>query len=585
MGLLQHPIGQVLNGTYRIERLIGEGGVGAVYEASHERLDRRFAVKVLLPRYAECEEAFARFRREARVTSAIGHPHIVEVVDFHTLPDGTPYLVMELLEGEDLGTRLERVRRFDLEACASILEQTASGLEAAHEHGVVHRDLKPQNLFLCRRGRLDDFVKVVDFGMSKILDSKSGLTAAQALIGTPWYMAPEQAEQRASEADRRTDVYATGVILYELLAGQPPFDGTSAFEVLHAVVRTPPPPLRRLRPEVPSPVEEVVHRALSKKPDDRQASMARLADEFLEAAGLSTSAVAAPARARRAPPTDEAPPTVEGAPSDLATHPTLVVSPARGDDPAFSATVAVGAVVDETSGGPRPTTPRPWKIVVGIALALAIVALGLAAYLLRRGDRPSEAAGPKPSVTSAPGRAPEVAPPSSELAPREADPRPRAFRPPQDAPRDAGLLPPAGRSPSGKIARPGRAVHPRAVGRVDARPPEEVRQETPPPLHSPPHPTPDRAAVERSIALAARADRALRDGQELAAEELLRKAQRLAREALQADPANARAALLVGKAACLLGSTEEARRIFGQLAGAPRAELKALCASRRVVLP
>jgi len=283
-------VGRILQDTYRIEKLIGEGGMSAVYEASHTRLERRFAVKLLLPDVARHEEALARFRREAQVTSALGHPHIVEVFDFnHTSPEGAPYIVMELLIGEDLGARIQRQRQLGLHEAASILRQAASGLEAAHQKGVIHRDLKPQNIFLCRQGGRDNFVKVVDFGISKVLDST--LTRAQALMGTPSYMAPEQAEERAADVDQRTDVYAMGVILFEMLAGRPPFCNGNLVALLDEIIQAPPPPLRGLRPDLPRGVERVVNRALSKRPEDRQGSMAELSEVFREAAGVSTPPV------------------------------------------------------------------------------------------------------------------------------------------------------------------------------------------------------------------------------------------------------------------------------------------------------
>jgi eukaryotic-like serine/threonine-protein kinase len=200
MGDVNGLIGQVLHDTYRIDRLLGEGGMGAVYAASHLRLARRFAIKMLFPAVAEHPEAMARFKREAEVTSALGHPNIVEVIDFYHMPDGTPYLVMELLEGEDLGARLLRTGRLPLDEAASILRQATSGLQAAHQLGIIHRDLKPQNIFLCRRREGGSLVKVVDFGISKVLGSRSSMTKTHALLGTPNYMAPEPRRSKKKAA-------------------------------------------------------------------------------------------------------------------------------------------------------------------------------------------------------------------------------------------------------------------------------------------------------------------------------------------------------------------------------------------------
>ena len=277
MGESKHRIGEVLHETYRIERLIGEGAMGMVYEASHLRLRRKFAVKLLLKDTASYAEALARFRREAEVTSGIGHPNIVEMIDFNYTEEGAPYIVMELLQGEDLAVRLEKHKVVGVGFAASVLEQTCSAVQAAHGQGVIHRDLKPQNLFLSQKGEAADVVKVLDFGISKVLGSRSMLTAGDSLLGTPCYMAPEQAAGGAADVDLRTDVYAMGAILYQMLAGRPPFVADSVLAILYQVVHNPPEPLRKHRPDVPAEVERVVLQSLSKRPEDRPGSMSELA--------------------------------------------------------------------------------------------------------------------------------------------------------------------------------------------------------------------------------------------------------------------------------------------------------------------
>jgi serine/threonine-protein kinase len=276
-------IGMLLQETYRLERLLGKGGMGAVYEASHARLDRRFAVKLLVPEAAADKVALARFQREARITSGLGHPHIVEVIDFNLTPDGEPYIVMELLQGESLDARLERRAWLDLAETASIMRQATSALHAAHEKGVVHRDLKPQNIYLCQRGDQDDYVKLLDFGISKVLGSRSIMTHSQALIGSPSYMSPEQAEEQAAEVDVRADVYAMGTLLFEMLAGEPPFTASSIPSLLYKIVHQAPPQLCTLRPEVPPDVERVVAVALGKRPEERYGSIRELWEAFAEA--------------------------------------------------------------------------------------------------------------------------------------------------------------------------------------------------------------------------------------------------------------------------------------------------------------
>jgi serine/threonine-protein kinase len=264
--------------------------MGSVYEASHLRLTRRFAIKVLMPQLADRGEALNRFRREAEIIGAIGHPHIVEVIDYNHTPGGAPYMVMELLEGETLAARIAREGQLSLGDTARIFMQAASALESAHDKGVVHRDLKPQNIFLARVGRRSDFVKVVDFGISKVLSAATGLTRTNAVMGTPWYMAPEQVHE-ASEVDHRADVWAMGTILYEMLAGRLAFPGTTAMAVLYKVVHEPPAPLRTLRPDLPAPVEECVMRALGKTREERFPSMLAFWEVFSAAVRAAGAAV------------------------------------------------------------------------------------------------------------------------------------------------------------------------------------------------------------------------------------------------------------------------------------------------------
>ena len=275
---------QLLAGTYRIIRLIGEGGMGAVYEAKHTRLPRRFAVKVLFPHVAAHSEAVDRFKQEAMITSELGHPHIVDVVDFNFTSEGQAYLVMEYLEGENLEERLEQEKRLPLKKVEAILTQTASALDAAHKRGIIHRDLKPQNLFLCNNGQQEeDYLKVLDFGISKVRGSNAVHTRTHIVIGTPWYMSPEQARGRASSVDHRTDMFAMGTMLYEMLSGTPPFMGETPDAVLYQVVHEEPEALSGLRDDVTWTLQEVVRKAMAKKPEDRYDTMSELAREFTKA--------------------------------------------------------------------------------------------------------------------------------------------------------------------------------------------------------------------------------------------------------------------------------------------------------------
>jgi serine/threonine-protein kinase len=280
-------LGKVLHDTYRIESLLGRGGMGEVYLASHLRLPRRFAIKVLYAFGPAHSQEVTRFRREAEVVSALGHPHIVEVVDFNHTAEGAPYIVMELLEGEDLATRLKRSGRLSLARTGAILRQVASALQAAHQRGVIHRDLKPRNIYLCRRAGEDDWVKVLDFGLSKVEGAHTQVTNAMMAIGTPRYMSPEQALGHSSKADARSDIFAMGAILYRMLSGQLPFRGSNVQTVLYAIVHLEPPPLVESLPGISSRVAAVVERALCKDPRLRHPSMEELSRDFHEAAGLA----------------------------------------------------------------------------------------------------------------------------------------------------------------------------------------------------------------------------------------------------------------------------------------------------------
>ena len=268
--------GTVLGETYEITELLGQGGMGAVWTAKHLRLPgKRVAIKVLHGVAASDRESYARFRREAEIASRIGHPNIVTVHDFNVLPSGTPYLVLEYLEGEDLAHRLSR-GKLPLPAALAIARQIGSALYAAHKADVVHRDLKPGNVFLVATeigGELVDQVKVLDFGISKIRGSQTVQTQDSVLLGTPQYMAPEQALGKNTEIDARTDVFALGAIVYEMLSGRPAFMGETLAEVVFKVVYDQQPPLGQLEPSLPKNVVDAVEQALAKDVNQRFADV------------------------------------------------------------------------------------------------------------------------------------------------------------------------------------------------------------------------------------------------------------------------------------------------------------------------
>jgi tRNA A-37 threonylcarbamoyl transferase component Bud32 len=264
--------GEVLGGTWKVERLVARGGMGAVWAVAHARLERHFAVKFLDPRYARDHDAYARFRQEAEIAASLHHESIVEVFDFNTDPYGNPYIVMEFVEGETLEECI-RKRRLSRREVLAVCEPLCHALDVAHRAGIVHRDLKPSNVMVKRLEGGGWRVKLLDFGISKIKqDTASGMTADNVVMGTPNYMSPEQASGNARDVDARTDVFAMGTMLYELLTGRRAFDQEALPRILHAIVYEEPPRLTEVVPDLPEAVARVVERSMAKKPDDRFAS-------------------------------------------------------------------------------------------------------------------------------------------------------------------------------------------------------------------------------------------------------------------------------------------------------------------------
>ena len=287
-------VGQVLDQRYRIHRLVGEGGMGQVYEAEHVQLGKRLAVKILHPLYSTEEEVVERFRREARAASSIGHPNIVNVTDSGTTPDGRAYFVMELLDGMELADVITQEGPMDYERAVDIAIQVCQALGAAHRVGVIHRDMKPENVYLTTVGARTDVVKILDFGIAKNarMERVRGgqLTEPGLAVGTPEYMAPEQAAGKPP--DPRFDIYAVGGILYAVLTGRPPHRGSNVMEILTRKATRNPTPPRSYRPDIPMELEQAMMSALSRNPDRRPSTMEELEYELRKSLAGRPMAVA-----------------------------------------------------------------------------------------------------------------------------------------------------------------------------------------------------------------------------------------------------------------------------------------------------
>ena len=316
-------VGVVLKEKYELLRILAAGAMGTVFEAKHVALQRRFAVKVLSIDSRQQADALPRFKREAELSSAIGHENIVDVVDIDRTEDDQWYLVMELLQGEELRELMYRERKLPVEDVVAIARQLGSAVDAAHAQGVVHRDLKPENIFVL--DRKDEagapVVKIVDFGISKVRDAETDLTRPGEVIGTPFYMAPEQARGDRT-IDHRADLFALGAVFYEALVGNAPFKGSTPNAVLRSILVDDLPSPKECAPELSDPVCQVLERALAKEPDERFQSGAELAHalaaavagESLEppATPLSSSAPEEPAPAPEEPAAPPTAPTAGG---------------------------------------------------------------------------------------------------------------------------------------------------------------------------------------------------------------------------------------------------------------------------------
>jgi serine/threonine-protein kinase len=390
-------------GNYKALSLLGEGGMGAVYLAEHPGIGRRVAVKVLHREYTTDEQLLGRLLNEARAANAIRHPNIIEILDTGMRPDGTPYLVMELLEGESLAARIRRQGRLPIRDVIEFTYQTASALGAAHKKGIVHRDLKPDNLFVVpdpietNRER----IKVLDFGIAKLQQPQPGdsvKTRTGTLMGTPIYMSPEQC--RGTRAvDHRSDIYSLGVIVYEMLLGKPPFVSEGFGDLVNMHLNVPPTPLKPQRLEIPDALDALVVKMLAKNPEERYADMIALQGALRMAGGTlmrgsSPDILDAPTQPRET--ADEPPRPVEVMPSVVA-----------GGTISQSRDTTFRSGVGEREAAPAP--PRGRGKLVGIAVALGVVGVG--ALLLARASGGDKTTAAPPPVAPAPTPPPVTTPP------------------------------------------------------------------------------------------------------------------------------------------------------------------------------
>ncbi len=386
-------IGEALADKYLVEELIKTGGMGSVYRGKHVLMDKRVAIKVLRPSLAMDNDVVARFSREAKAASRISHPHAVNVTDFGESESGVVFLVMEYLDGQTLKEVIKREGAMSLERTIEIVRQVAGALDAAHEQGVIHRDLKSDNIMLSHTNG-GDWAKVLDFGIAKIQQPEGvrdvDITAANLVIGTPQYMSPEQCSQ-SGPIDKRSDIYSFGIIIYEMLAGRVPFTGESPTVIMMKQVQDEPPPISEFRPDLPNGVAQIISRTLAKQPDDRFQSAGELSKALTEA--CAGSVVAASATVASSP--------VAAAIDDLDEE--TLVQPRQ---PVDEVTVVEARREVAPMAPPPPPAPpaavNPWRILVPAAIAL--VAVFGVVFLLTRGSGQTQS--PNANVTQ-PGLVPD----------------------------------------------------------------------------------------------------------------------------------------------------------------------------------
>ncbi|WP_437970569.1 serine/threonine-protein kinase [Sorangium sp. So ce260] len=435
--------GDVLLGKYRVENVLGRGAMGLVVAARHLALDDRVAIKVLLPQYVRDPEILQRFLREGRAAVRIRSRHVVRVADVGTLPNGAPYMVMDHLEGKDLAAVLAESGVLQVPFAIELVLQVCEALAEAHAQGIVHRDVKPSNLFLTRNADGSPCVKVLDFGISKMAHAEDhALTRVGGVLGSPLYMSPEQLRS-ASDVDGRADIYSLGVVLFQLLAGRTPFVAQELAQLVYLVTQGEPQRLRALRPDIPEPLEQVILTAIARDRDRRFPTVADLAlalvpfaPPHLRAAAERLFGALRGALPVAAPPPGGALLSASASTAGAATS--TAAMPADGG----ALTIApVGTTHSKHASRERRTLP------IALGLGLAVLSSGL--FLWRLSPRGPQ--GDEREAASAEG--------STPAAGAAAEPR---AAPPVGVEPSASAAPPVAIEPSASAAPPPAAVEPPA---------------------------------------------------------------------------------------------------------------------------